>query len=79
MRQYTVTEYEQEDYEYFKRNLTSEQAIELLERISRGYLPDYNFTGTKDDFDNYCLHKAIDEAIGALEERGDNHDRERSD
>lgn len=74
MRQYTVTEYEREDYEDFKRNLTSEQAIGLLERISRGYLPDYNFTGTEDDFDDYCLHQAIYKAIGALEERSDNHD-----
>ena len=76
MRQYTVTEYEREDYDDFKRNLTNEQAIQLLERISRGYLPDYNFTGTEDDFDNYCLHKAIDKAIEALEERSDNHDGE---
>ena len=74
MRRYTVTEYEQEDYDYFKRNLTSKKAIEFLERISRGYLPDYNFTGTEDDFDNYCLHKAIDKAIEALEERSDIHD-----
>lgn len=74
MRQYTVTEYEWEDYEDFKRNLTSEQAIALLERISRGYLPDYNFTGTEDDFDDYCLHQAIYKAIGALEERSDNND-----
>ena len=74
MRQYTVTEYEQEDYEYFERNLTNKKAIEFLERISRGYLPDYNFTGTEDDFDNYCLHQAIYKAIEALEERSDNHD-----
>ena len=67
MKQYTVTEYELEDYEDFRDNLTDEKAIELLERISRGWLPDYNFTGTEDDFDNYCLHKAIDKAIEALE------------
>lgn len=76
MRQYTVIEYGQEDYEDFKRNLTNEQAIGLLERIQRGYLPDYNFNGTERDFDYYCLHKAIDKAIEALEERSDNHDRE---
>ena len=75
MRQYIVTEYEQEDYDDFKRNLTNEQAIQLLERISRGYLPDYNFPGTENDFDNYCLHKAIDKAIESLE-RSDNHDGE---
>ena len=78
MRQYTVTEYEKEDYEDFKRNLTSEQAIELLERISRGYLPDYNFTGTENDYEYYCMHQAIYKAIGALAGRSDNHDKQRS-
>ena len=68
---HTVTEYEQEDYEDFKRNLTSEQTIELLERISRGYLPDYNFTGTENDFEYYCLHQAIYRAIDALQERSE--------
>ena len=75
MRQYTVTEYEQEDYEDFKRNLTSEQAVEILERISRGYLPDYNFTGTENDYKYYCMHQAIYKAIGALAGRSDNHDK----
>ena len=71
MRQYTVTEYEQEDYEDFKRNLTNEQAIQLLESISRGYLPDYSFTGTENDFEYYCLHQAIYRAIDALQERSE--------
>lgn len=71
MRQYTVTEYEQEDYDDFKRNLTSKKAIEFLERISRGYLPDYNFTGTENDFEYYCLHQAIYRAIDALQERSE--------
>lgn len=76
MKQYTVTEYEQEDYEDFKRNLTDKHAIQLLERISRGYLPDYNYTGKEDDFNYYCLHQAIYRAMAALEERSDNHDGE---
>lgn len=67
MRQYTVTEYEQEDYEDFKRNLTNEQTIEFLERIQRGYLPDYNFTGTESDFDYFKLHMAIQRGIAAIE------------
>ena len=75
MRQYTVTEYEQEDYDDFKRNLTSKKAIEFLERISRGYLPDYNFTGTENDYEYYCMHQAIHKAIGALSGRSDNHDK----
>lgn len=31
MRQYTVTEYEDKDYQDFKNNLTNEHAIVLLE------------------------------------------------
>ena len=71
MRQYTVTEYEDKDYQDFKDNLTDEHAIVLLERISRGWLPDYNFDGTESDFDNYCLHQAIYRAIDALQKRGE--------
>lgn len=50
MRTYTVTEYEQEDYQNFKDNLTDEKAIEILGQISRGWLPDYNFSGDESDF-----------------------------
>lgn len=71
MREYTVKEYDPEDYENFKTNLSNEQAIELLKRISRGYLPDYNFIGTEDDFDYYCLHQAVYRAIEALEGKSD--------
>ena len=66
MRTYTATQYEQSDYDNFRNNLTNEHAIVLLERIDRGYLPDYNFDGTESDFDYYTLHKAIDKAIEAL-------------
>ena len=76
MREYVVKEYDMQDYDDFRDNLTGDKAIELLERISRGYLPDYNFTGTEDDFDYYCLHQAIYKAIEALEERSDSHDGE---
>lgn len=69
MRKYTVTEYDDNDYKDFKNNLTDENAIVLLERISRGWLPDYDFSGTETDFDNYCLHQAIYRAIDALTKR----------
>ena len=69
MRTYTVTEYEQEDYQNFKDNLTDEKAIEILGRISRGWLPDYNFSGDESDFENYCLHQGIYRAQDALKER----------
>lgn len=71
MRKYTVTEYEDKDYEDFKNNLTNGQAIDILKCISNGWLPYYNFSGTESDFDNYCLHQAIYRAIEALQERSD--------
>ena len=63
MRKYTVTEY--------KDNLTDEHALVLLKRISNNWLPDYNFDGTENDFDNYCLHQAIYRAMDALRERSE--------
>ena len=71
MREYVVKEYDMQDYDDFRDNLTGDKAIELLERISRGYLPDYDFTGSEDDFDHYCLHMAIRRAIDALQERSE--------
>ena len=69
MRTYTVIEYEKEDYQNFKDNLTDEKAIDILEGISRGWLPNYNFSGEESDFENYCLHQAIYRAQDALRER----------
>lgn len=46
-----------------------EKAIDILERISRGWLPNYNFSGEESDFENYCLHQAIYRAQDALRER----------
>ena len=63
MREYTVKEYDPEDYENFKTNLSNEQAIELLKRISRGYLPDYNFIGTEDDLTiTVCIRQSIEQS-----------------
>ena len=67
MRTYTVTEYEMEDYNNFRNNLTIEETINLLKYINRGYIGDYNFTGSEDDFDRYKLHAALYNAIEILE------------
>lgn len=67
MRTYTVTEYEMEDYDNFRNNLTIEETINLLKYINRGYIGDYNFTGSEDDFDRYKLHAALYNAIEILE------------
>lgn len=66
MRTYTVNEYEQEDYSQAKENMSDHEAALLLERIDRGWVPGYDFTGTQQDFENYKLHVALDRAIKAL-------------
>ena len=68
MREYTIREYDKEDYEEFINNLTNEETIALLDRISSGWLPDYNFSGSENDFENYRLHSAIYRAIEIIEE-----------
>lgn len=67
MRTYTVTEYDNEDYENYRNNLTIQDTINTLEHISRGWIGDYNFTGTEDDFERYKLHAALYNAIEILE------------
>lgn len=69
MRTYAVTEYEKVDYELVRENISNEEAVNLLERIERGWIPDYGFSGTEDDFDNYKLHVALYKAIDALQTR----------
>ena len=66
MKEYTVKEYEMEDYEKASKEMTNEDAINLLEYIKRGYLSDYNFTGSEKDFEYYKLHVAMRKAIEAL-------------
>ena len=76
MREYIVKEYDTEDYEEFKRNLTNEEAVDLLERISDGWLPSYSFSGEERDFDVYTLHMAIYKAIEVLNGKSDDYDEE---
>lgn len=71
MRTYTVTEYEMEDYKNFREGMTNEKAVELLNRIERGWIPDYNFDGTEGDYENYQLHQAIYKGIEALKTVGE--------
>ena len=47
MRSYTVTKYEMDDYENARNNMSDSEAVELLNRIDRGYIPDYSYTGQK--------------------------------
>ena len=36
MKTYTVTEYDQEDYDSARENMSNDEAVEILERIARG-------------------------------------------
>lgn len=66
MRTYTVNEYDQEDYSRAREEMTDHEAVRILEKIDRGFLPGYDFTGEPVDFENYKLHAALDRAIRAL-------------
>lgn len=68
MRKYTVTEYEQQDYDDYRNNITVDEVISNLKRINRGYIGDYDFTGEEDDFKRYKLHTSIYKAIELLEQ-----------
>ena len=66
MKTYTVTEYDQEDYDSARENMSNDEAVEILERIARGWIPAYDFDGTERDFENYKLHVALAKAIEML-------------
>lgn len=70
----TVTEYEQEDFDAVKENMTAEEAIKILESLPRGWFP-YNMPSwsknVKDyDLENYTTCCAIWFAIDVLKQEG---------
>ena len=67
---YTTTEYEQEDFDNIERNMTTEEAISILESLPRGYFPYTKPSwgnATEIDFENYKICCAIDMAIEQLQ------------
>lgn len=53
MREYTVREYDMDDYDIQRDkidNMTYTELAEAVRGIARGWLPDYNFTGEEGDF-----------------------------
>lgn len=82
MKTYTVTEYEQEDFDKVKESMTAEKAIEILEGLPRGYfpynLPEWGKNVDNWDYDNYEICCAIDKAIEALREKEKNKPLEKS-
>lgn len=72
MRKYEVVEYDAEDIECLE-NMSSEEVVEVLERIKRGWLPqNYIFpvegrTYSEDEYDATKLHIAMRKAISMIE------------
>lgn len=70
MKQYTVVEYEQADFDAVKNGMTIEEAVEILESLPRGWfpyrLPEWGGKVDSSDYDNYRTCCAIDIAIQAL-------------
>lgn len=66
MREYTVREYDKDDYDIGRDSMTIDDAISHLKRIDRGWLPDYNYSGEEDDYEAYLNHVAMRKAINAL-------------
>lgn len=68
MREYTVREYDKDDYDIGRDSMTVADAIARLEQIDRGWIPDYNYTGKEDDYEAYLNHVAMRKAIDALKD-----------
>lgn len=64
-----VKEYEMKDYMSVKNGLSREELCNLLTYIKRGLLPDYHFSGTEEDFENYRLQMAMYKAIDYISGR----------
>lgn len=71
MREYIVREYDMKDYDIQEDkidNMTYTELAEAVRGIARGWLPDYNFTGEEDDFDNHKRQMIMSRVARLLEE-----------
>jgi len=71
MIEYTVRNYDMEDYEIAKNSMTTDDIVNCLKYIGRGYVPDYSFSGSEDDFESYKLHMAICKAIEIIKDNAE--------
>ena len=69
MIEYTIRNYDMTDYENARDSMTSNDIVNYLAYIQRGYVPDYDFTGNEDDFERYKLHMAISKAIEIIKNK----------
>lgn len=70
MLEYTVKEYEKEDYDQQRCDVYTmprEELADSIRGIARGWLPDYNFTGKEDDFDAHKLQMIMCRVAEILE------------
>ena len=58
IRGITKEDYERQEYEV--STMDSEKLARLLEYIARGYIGDYNFIGTDEDFENHLQYGTAD-------------------
>lgn len=58
-----------EDYMAVKDSLSKKDLCEILSYIKRSYIPDSNFSGTEEDFENYRLQMAMYKAIDYISGR----------
>ena len=75
MKKYTVIEYDQEDFDAVRDNMTTERAIEILDGLPRGWFP-YNLPGWgapcgERSYDNYKICCAIWHAVEKMREVGE--------
>ena len=57
MKKYTPTDYTD------TKEMSTEEVINNLLYIKRGYIGSYNFTGDEIDFERYTMHMTINNAI----------------
>ena len=60
-----MKKYTQADYADTKE-MSTEEVIDNLLYIKRGYIGNYNFTGSEIDFERYTMHMTINNAVELL-------------
>ena len=69
----TITEYEMTDYDAFRESLTADDVVKALPTIARGWLPDYNYIGTEDDFEAFKNQMIMRKAVEIIKDYCVNH------
>ena len=73
MKEYTVVEYEQSDFDAVKNGMTKEEAAQILDSLPRGWfpyrLPEWGGSVNDSDYENYRVCCALKIAVEALKER----------